>query len=32
MTDRQRKGMELLLAMMVRGERHIEPPLIEEVA
>ena len=31
-TTRQRKGLELLLATMARGEKHLEPPLFEEVA
>ena len=31
-TDRQRRGLELLLKKMARGETHLEPPLIEEAA
>lgn len=31
-TTRQRKGMRLLLEMMQRGERHLQPPLIDECA
>lgn len=30
-TTRQRRGLELLLATMARGDRHLEPPLLDEV-
>jgi hypothetical protein len=31
-TTRQRKGLRLLLEMMQRGEKHLQPPLLDECA